>query len=190
MTKKALITGITGQDGSYLAELLLSKGYEVIGLMRRSSTVNIERISHIQERLTLVSGDLMDEVSLIHVLRDHRPSRGVQPRRAKLRPSVVDAARADRRGDGAWRYAHARRHQNCRSRDSLLPSELVRDVRKGSHGAPRRADGALPSKSIRCREGLRALDHGQLSRELRPSRLERDPFQSRVTSAWHRVRDS
>jgi GDPmannose 4,6-dehydratase len=74
VAKRALITGITGQDGSYLAELLLDQGYEVIGLMRRSSTVNIERISHIQERLTLVSGDLMDEVSLINVLRDYRPS--------------------------------------------------------------------------------------------------------------------
>jgi GDPmannose 4,6-dehydratase len=74
VAKRALITGITGQDGSYLAELLLREGYEVIGLMRRSSTVNIERISHIQERLTLVSGDLMDEVSLINVLRDYRPS--------------------------------------------------------------------------------------------------------------------
>ena len=74
MAKRALITGITGQDGSYLAELLLGEGYEVIGLMRRSSTVNIERIGHIQERLTLVSGDLMDEVSLINVLRDYRPS--------------------------------------------------------------------------------------------------------------------
>jgi GDPmannose 4,6-dehydratase len=73
VAKRALITGITGQDGSYLAELLLAQGYEVVGLMRRSSTVNIERISHIQERLTLVSGDLMDEVSLINVLRDHRP---------------------------------------------------------------------------------------------------------------------
>ncbi len=73
MVKRALITGITGQDGSYLAELLLAEGYEVVGLMRRSSTVNIERISHIQERLTLVSGDLMDEVSLISVLREYRP---------------------------------------------------------------------------------------------------------------------
>lgn len=73
MAKRALITGITGQDGSYLAELLLDEGYEVIGVMRRSSTVNIERISHIQDRLTLVSGDLMDEVSLINVLRDYRP---------------------------------------------------------------------------------------------------------------------
>jgi GDPmannose 4,6-dehydratase len=73
VAKRALITGITGQDGSYLAELLLDEGYEVIGVMRRSSTVNIERISHIQDRLTLVSGDLMDEVSLINVLRDYRP---------------------------------------------------------------------------------------------------------------------
>ena len=74
MAKRALITGITGQDGSYLAELLLDQGYEVVGVMRRSSTVNIERISHIRDQLTLVSGDLMDEVSLINVLRDYRPT--------------------------------------------------------------------------------------------------------------------
>ena len=73
MAKKALITGVTGQDGSYLAELLLDEGYEVIGVVRRSSTVTFERIAHIQDRLTLVSGDLLDEVSLIHILRDHRP---------------------------------------------------------------------------------------------------------------------
>ena len=74
MAKRALITGITGQDGSYLAELLLSMGYEVVGLIRRSSTLTIERISHIQDDITLVSGDLVDEVSLINVLRDYRPS--------------------------------------------------------------------------------------------------------------------
>ena len=74
MAKRALITGITGQDGSYLAELLLDKGYEVAGLMRRTSTVNIERISHIQDQLTLMSGDLMDEVSLIHILQDFKPT--------------------------------------------------------------------------------------------------------------------
>ncbi len=74
MAKRALITGITGQDGSYLAELLLDKGYEVAGLMRRTSTVNIERISHIQDKLTLMSGDLMDEVSLIHILQDFKPT--------------------------------------------------------------------------------------------------------------------
>ena len=74
MTKRALITGITGQDGSYLAELLLSKGYEVIGMVRRSSTVNFERIAHLQDRITFVPGDLLDEVSMIHILQEHRPA--------------------------------------------------------------------------------------------------------------------
>src|SRR3712207_5802663 len=74
MVKRALITGITGQDGSYLAELLLDKGYEVIGMVRRSSTVNFERIAHIQDRITFVAGDLLDEVSMIHAIREHRPT--------------------------------------------------------------------------------------------------------------------
>ncbi|HVE93925.1 MAG TPA: GDP-mannose 4,6-dehydratase [Acidimicrobiales bacterium] len=74
MAGRALITGITGQDGSYLAELLLDKGYDVIGMVRRSSTLNFERIFHIQDRITLVAGDLLDEASLINVLRDHRPT--------------------------------------------------------------------------------------------------------------------
>ncbi|HNB53977.1 MAG TPA: GDP-mannose 4,6-dehydratase [Anaerolineales bacterium] len=73
MKKRALITGITGQDGSYLAEFLLEKGYEVIGMVRRSSTVNFERIAHIQDQLTLVSGDLLDQISLIDILQTHRP---------------------------------------------------------------------------------------------------------------------
>jgi GDPmannose 4,6-dehydratase len=73
MTKRALITGITGQDGSYLAELLLDKGYEVVGMVRRSSTVNFERLAHLQDRITFVPGDLLDEVSMIHVLQDNRP---------------------------------------------------------------------------------------------------------------------
>ena len=74
MAQRALITGITGQDGSYLAELLLSKGYEVIGMVRRSSTVNFERIAHIQDRVEFVAGDLLDEVSMISILREHRPN--------------------------------------------------------------------------------------------------------------------
>jgi len=73
MTKRALITGITGQDGSYLAELLLQKGYHVIGMVRRSSTLNFERIGHLQDQLELVPGDLLDEVSMIQILRAHRP---------------------------------------------------------------------------------------------------------------------
>ncbi len=72
--RKALITGVTGQDGSYLAEFLLEQGYDVIGMVRRSSTVNFERIREIQSRIELVSGDLLDEVSLIGILKEHRPA--------------------------------------------------------------------------------------------------------------------
>jgi len=74
MAKRALITGITGQDGSYLAEFLLDQGYEVCGMVRRSSTLNFERIAHIQDRITLVAGDLLDEVSMINILRDNHPT--------------------------------------------------------------------------------------------------------------------
>lgn len=68
MAKRALITGITGQDGSYLAELLLEKGYDVYGLLRRSSTTRLERLGSIQDFITLLSGDLLDSRSLQHVL--------------------------------------------------------------------------------------------------------------------------
>ena len=67
-SKRALVTGITGQDGSYLAEFLLEKGYEVIGMVRRSSTINFERIEHIQDKITIVSGDLMDQISMIDII--------------------------------------------------------------------------------------------------------------------------
>src|SRR5690606_23600793 len=74
MTRRALITGITGQDGSYLAELLLDEGYEVIGMVRRSSTVTFERIAHLQDRIATVPGDLLDQASLIDLLRTYRPT--------------------------------------------------------------------------------------------------------------------
>lgn len=72
--KTALITGITGQDGSYLAELLLDKGYRVIGMVRRTSTINFDRIKHIQDRVDIVQGDLLDQMSLIGILQEYRPS--------------------------------------------------------------------------------------------------------------------
>lgn len=73
MTKTALITGITGQDGSYLAELLLEKGYEVFGLVRRLSTPNITNIQHIQSQIHLIEGDLMDQSSLDHAIKSSKP---------------------------------------------------------------------------------------------------------------------
>ncbi|MCB0177146.1 MAG: GDP-mannose 4,6-dehydratase [Anaerolineae bacterium] len=73
--KRALVTGITGQDGSYLAEFLLEQGYQVIGMVRRSSTVNFDRIAHLQEleALDIVQGDLLDQMSLIDILREYDP---------------------------------------------------------------------------------------------------------------------
>jgi GDPmannose 4,6-dehydratase len=69
----AIITGITGQDGSYLAEFLLGKGYKVIGMVRRSSTVTFERINHIQDNVTIIQGDLHDQSSLVDVIERFRP---------------------------------------------------------------------------------------------------------------------
>jgi GDPmannose 4,6-dehydratase len=74
VSPRALITGITGQDGSYLAELLLAKGYEVFGVMRRASTENVERIAHLTDRVTLVQADLLDQGSLVGALEESRPT--------------------------------------------------------------------------------------------------------------------
>ena len=73
--KTALITGITGQDGSYLADFLLEQGYQVVGMVRRSSTVNFDRIAHLQETeaLEIVQGDLLDQMSLIDILSETKP---------------------------------------------------------------------------------------------------------------------
>jgi len=73
MTHKALITGITGQDGAYLAEFLMGKGYEVHGMVRRSSTDSFERIAHLQDRLVLHHADLLDQLSIVALVRDVRP---------------------------------------------------------------------------------------------------------------------
>ncbi len=69
----AIITGVTGQDGSYLAELLLAKGYKVVGMVRRTSTINFDRILHIQNDIELVQGDLLDQSSLVDVVREFQP---------------------------------------------------------------------------------------------------------------------
>jgi GDPmannose 4,6-dehydratase len=71
---RAFITGITGQDGSYLAELLLEKGYEVIGMVRRSSTESFDRINHIKDKVTLVQADLLDQLSIVNVIDEYRPN--------------------------------------------------------------------------------------------------------------------
>jgi len=71
--RRALITGITGQDGSYLAEFLLEKGYHVVGMVRRASTESFERIAHLRERIEIREGDLLDQLSLITLLHHVDP---------------------------------------------------------------------------------------------------------------------
>lgn len=73
MTKTALITGITGQDGSYLAEFLLEKDYNIVGMVRRSATPNLSNIDHILDQITLVSGDMLDQTSIERILREYEP---------------------------------------------------------------------------------------------------------------------
>ncbi|HTW99051.1 MAG TPA: GDP-mannose 4,6-dehydratase [Acidimicrobiales bacterium] len=74
MPRRALVTGITGQDGSYLAELLLEQGYEVVGMVRRTSNINLERLGHLEHRVHIVPGDLLDETSMVNVVREWRPN--------------------------------------------------------------------------------------------------------------------
>lgn len=71
---RALITGITGQDGSYLAEFLLEKGYEVVGMVRRSSTESFDRINHIRDKITFAQADLLDQLSIVTIIEQHRPT--------------------------------------------------------------------------------------------------------------------
>ena len=137
MAATALITGITGQDGSYLAELLLEKGYEVHGMVRRASTEKFERIEHLRDRITLHQGDLLDQRSLVDALRAAEPGRDLQPRRDVVRRRLVDPADADRRVHRRRRDAHARGDARGLPRGALLPGVLQRDVRQGARGRRR-----------------------------------------------------
>ena len=116
-------------------------------------------------------GDLLDEISMINVLRDHRPARGLQPRRPVLRADVVEPARAHRRDDRARRDPHARRHPHRRPRDPLLPGvSSTRCSARCRRSRRPRDDAVLPPLALRRGQGLRPLDHRELPRELRPPR--------------------
>ena len=186
----ALITGITGQDGSYLAELLLEKGYRVVGTVRRSSTTPYERIAHLVDRVELVSADLLDQTSLTDVVGEFAARRDLQPRRAELRADVVDAAGAHGRVHGARRDADARGDEEGGAQGALLPGELERDVRQGRREPAARDHAVLSAQPVRRGEGLRPLDHGELPRELRPLRRLRDSVQSREPATRSGVRDA
>jgi GDPmannose 4,6-dehydratase len=145
--KKALITGITGQDGSYLAELLLAKGYEVHGVIRRASTFNTSRIDHLYRdphvngvKLFLHYGDLADSVQMVKLLYELQPDEiynlGAQ---SHVRVSFdIPEYTGDVDGLGCQRILEAIREAGLVKKVPLLPGLLLRDVRQGAGGA---ADG-------------------------------------------------
>ena len=187
---RALITGITGQDGSYLAELLLDKGYEVIGMVRRSSTVNFERIAPPPgPASTFVPGDLLDEVSLIEILREHRPDEVYNLAAQSLRADVVRPAGAHRRDHRPRRDPPARRHPHRRPRHPLLPGQLERDVRQGRRGA---ADARRTPFYPRSPYGVAKVYGHWITVNYRESydlhATQRHPVQPRVAPARPRVR--
>ena len=137
-TRRALITGITGQDGSYLADLLLEKGYDVHGMVRRASTETFQRLQHIRDDITLHTGDLLDQRSLGDVMRECEPRRDLQPRRDVVRGRLLDPAGADRGVHRRGRDAHARGDARGGPGCALLPGLLVGDVRQGARGPAER----------------------------------------------------
>ena len=189
MPKRALITGITGQDGSYLAELLLEEGYEVIGMFRRASAMNFDRITPIQDHVELVPGDLHDEASLINVLRENRPDEVYNlAAQSFVQTSFTQPVlTGETTALGVTRLLDAIRIVDPEIRFyQASSSEMFGKVVE----VPQRETTPLyPRSALRRRQGLRPLDHDQLPRELRAARVERDAVQPRVAPPRHRVRD-
>ena len=188
--KKALITGITGQDGSYLAELLLEKGYEVHGLVRRSSSFNTWRIDHVRDRLRPALRRPRRPEQPGARARGARARRGLQPRGAEPRQGLVrDAGVHDRRRRRSaccacsTRCATSGSHARVYQAGSSEMFGLVQET-------PQTRDDALPpALALRRLQGLRPLDVRQLPRELRDARLERHPVQPRVAAPRRELRD-
>jgi|SRR4051812_15530735 len=133
MPKRALITGITGQDGSYLTELLLEKGYEVVGVIRRSSLPNLSRIQHLVDRITLRPADLLDQLSLIRVLSDVQPDEVYNLAAMSFVPASWDQPMltGEFNAQGVTRMLEAVRHVNPRIRlYQASSSEMYGKVRE------------------------------------------------------------
>jgi GDPmannose 4,6-dehydratase len=133
MAKRALITGITGQDGSYLAELLLEKGYEVFGAVRRASSTNYWRIEHLLDRITLKPADLLDQLSLIRVIDDVRPDELYNLAAMSFVPSSWDQPMltGEFNSQGVTRVLEAVRHVNPKIRIyQASSSEMYGKVRE------------------------------------------------------------
>ena len=162
--KRALITGITGQDGSHLAEFLLEKGYDVHGMVRRSSTETFQRLSGFRDGITLHTGDLLDQRSLVDVLRETEPEEIYN----LAAMSFVAASwsqpvlTAEFTGVGVTRILEAMREASPEARFyQASSSEMFGKVLEVPQ---RESTPVLSTLSLRRRQGLRPLHHGQLPR--------------------------
>ena len=182
--KRALITGITGQDGSYLADLLLTKGYEVHGLIRRASTFNTERIEHLYRdphdedvRLWLHYGDLTDASQLSRLVRQVQPDEIYNmAAQSHVRVSFDQPEyTGNTTGLGVTRLLEAIRETGG---DPAVPSLILGDVRQRSRTSI--GGDAIPSAfAVRGGQVVRALDGSKLSRGLWPLRRLWNPVQPR-----------
>ena len=167
--KKALITGITGQDGAYLAELLLQKGYEVHGIKRRTSLINTQRVDHLYQdpheknlKMILHYGDLTDSTNIIRIVQQVQPDEiynlGAMSHVQVSFEEPEYVANTD--ATGTLRLLEAIRILGLQQKNQNLSGIYIRAIRKSSGSSPKRNDSFLPSKSIcRC-QIICVLDHG------------------------------
>ena len=196
--KRALITGITGQDGSYLAELLLEKGYEVYGMVRRSSSFNTERLDRIYQdphvadyRLRLVYGDLDDASALNRAVRTRQAGRDLQPGRPEPRARQLRRARVHGL-DGRPRHAAPARGDprvGPRQVGALLPGVVERDVRRAPSRRRARRRRSSPRSPYACAKVFAHQLCAELPRSVRDVHLLRHPLQPRVAAPRDSVRD-
>ena len=174
--RRALITGITGQDGSYLAELLLEKDYEVFGMTRRASTENVERIAHLVDRVTLVQGDLLDPPSLVSALQTAEPHEVYNLAAQSFVPTSWNqpVLTAEFTGVGVTRMLEAVRAVNPDIRFyQASSSEMFGKVRE----VPQNEQTPFyPRSPYGVAKTYGALHHRQLPRVVRVVRRVRDPL--------------
>jgi len=186
--KRALITGFTGQDGSYLAELLLEKEYEVFGMVRRLSAENYERVEHLLDQVKLVEGDLLDEYSIMDVLTSTSPGEVYNLAAQSFVPTSFSQPMltAQYNALGPLRFLEAIRRLAPDTRFyQASTSEMFGHVREVPQTEMTPLSSAL---TLRCRKSIRALYYRELSRVLRNPCQQWHPVQSRIASPRHEVR--
>ena len=199
LSKTALITGITGQDGAYLAEFLLAKGYQVHGIKRRASSFNTDRIDHLYQdphegnvRLHLHYGDLTDATNLIRIVQEVQPDEiynlAAQSHVAVSFETPEYTANAD--GLGTLRLLEAIRILGLEKKTRFYQASTSEMFGKVQENPQRETTPFYPRSPYGAAKVYALLDHGQLSRGLRDVCLQRHPLQSRIPGPRRDVRDA